>query len=169
MPEARQFGPKLLVSEFAKTIRREQNYRREARNATRFRQNFRGVDILYVPEVEWGYNSKKVLVLEYIEGKKFNDFLASKPTAASKKMIARRINNIYMKMILEDGFFHADPHPGNIIIQKNNVVSLVDFGMVGYIDRDLRSQIVSLLYALAKEDTEKTIAWSGCRIIFCIF
>ncbi|MCK5698706.1 MAG: hypothetical protein KAH93_02580 [Candidatus Aenigmarchaeota archaeon] len=158
MPEARQFGPKLLVSEFAKTIRREQNYRREARNATRFRQNFRGVDILYVPEVEWKYNSRKVLVLEYIEGKRFNDFLDSKPTVASKKMIAKRINNIYMKMILEDGFFHADPHPGNIIIRKDNVVSLVDFGMVGYIDRELRSQIVNLLYALAREDTEKTIA-----------
>ncbi|RLG14137.1 MAG: AarF/ABC1/UbiB kinase family protein [Candidatus Nanohalarchaeota archaeon] len=158
MPEARQFGPKLLVSEFAKTIRREQNYRREARNATRFRQNFKGMDILYVPEVEWEYNSRKVLVLEYIEGKKFNDYLASKPTVASKKTIARRINNSYMKMILEDGFFHADPHPGNIIIQKDNVVCLVDFGMVGYIDRSLRSQIVSLLYALAKEDTEKTIA-----------
>ncbi len=158
MPEARQFGPKLLVSEFAKTIRREQNYRREARNATRFRQNFRGVDILYVPEVEWKYNSRKVLVLEYIEGKRFNDFLDSKPTVASKKMIAKRINNIYMKMILEDGFFHADPHPGNIIIRKDNVVSLVDFGMVGYIDHELRSQIVNLLYALAREDTEKTIA-----------
>ncbi len=158
MPEARQFGPKLLVSEFAKTIRREQNYRREARNATRFRQNFRGVDILYVPEVEWKYNSRKVLVLEYIEGKRFNDFLDSKPTVASKKMIARRINNIYMKMILEDGFFHADPHPGNIIIRKDNVVSLVDFGMVGYIDHELRGQIVNLLYALAREDTEKTIA-----------
>ncbi len=158
MPEARQFGPKLLVSEFAKTIRREQNYRREARNATRFRQNFKGRDIIHVPDVEWDYNSKKVLVLEYIEGKRFNDFLASKPKVASKKVVAARINTIYMKMILEDGFFHADPHPGNIIIQKNDVVSLVDFGMVGYIDRELRGQIVNLLYALAREDTEKTIA-----------
>ncbi len=158
MPEARQFGPKRLVSEFAKTIRREQNYRREARNATRFHQNFKSIDTLYVPEVHWEYNTRKILVLEYVDGKRFNDFLKSKPTVASKKIVARRINNIYMKMILEDGFFHADPHPGNIIIMKNNVVCLVDFGMIGYIDRELRTQIINLLYALAKEDTEKTIA-----------
>ncbi|MEA3343429.1 MAG: AarF/UbiB family protein [archaeon] len=158
IPESKQLEPKLIVSEFAKTIRREQNYRREARNATRFHQNFKDSNILRVPEVQWEFNTKKVLVLEYIEGKRFNDYLKSKPRAASKKVVAKRINSIYMKMILRDGFFHADPHPGNILILKNNMVGLVDYGMTGYIDSDLRTQLINLMYALGKQDVEKTIA-----------
>lgn len=158
IPESKQYSPKLLVSEFAKTIRREQNYRREARNATRFRQNFQGTNLLYIPQVYWEFNTRKVLVLEYIKGKRFNDYLESKPKIASKKTLAKSLNAIYMNMILEHGFFHADPHPGNIIIMNDDVIALVDYGMVGYIDRELRTQLINLLYALAKQDAEKTIA-----------
>ncbi|MFH1127702.1 MAG: AarF/ABC1/UbiB kinase family protein [archaeon] len=157
VPESKQLEPKRIVSEFAKTIRREQNYRREARNATRFRQNFIGDDTFYVPLVYWEYNTKKVLVLEYIDGKRFNDYLRSKPPVENKKVLAKRINDIYMKMILEYGFFHADPHPGNVLIQKDNVVSLVDYGMIGYIDKDFRNMLVNLMHALSRQDTEKTI------------
>ncbi len=157
MPESKQIQPRLIVSEFAKTIRKEQNYRREARNAMRLRQNFSGSDTLYIPEVYWEFITKRVLVLEYMDGIRFNDYLKSKQTPASKKVLAKRINDAYMKMILEDGFFHADPHPGNIIIQKNNVIGLVDFGIIGYIDHEFRKQLVNLLYALGKGDTEKTI------------
>lgn len=153
-PDIRNYHPVGLVEEFAKTIRREQDFFREARNAQKFKRNFQGWDRVYVPEIFWDYSSKRVLTLEYIKGVKVDDFKKLDEMGIDRGEIAREGTKAFMKMIYEDGFFQADPHPGNLIIMEGGVIGFVDFGMMGRVDKKLKERITDLGIAVYKADMD---------------
>lgn len=126
-----------MANDFAFTLKNELDYRREGRNADRFRDNFAGEPHLYIPRVYWEYSSQRVLVLERIHGIKIDDLHALTEAGYDRHRIALHSARVIIKEVLEDGFFHADPHPGNYNVLPGEVIGAMDFGMVGYLrDRD---------------------------------
>lgn len=152
IPDSKIYSPVGLVQQFDRSITTELNFTTEADNAEKFAQNFAGVERVHFPRVYKQASSKHVLTLEYFEGKKLDRAVAE---GASGKSIAKLATGIIIKMIFEDGFFHADPHPGNVIIlppddQPN--VAMIDLGMVGRLSPDLRERTVDLMVAAVRKD-----------------
>jgi len=143
-----------LADEFSASLRAELDYRREGRNADRFRNNFAGEEHLYVPTIYWDYTTRRVLVLERISGIKINNIDALDAAGYNRHRIALHSAHFIIKEVLEDGFFHADPHPGNIIILPNEVIGLMDFGMVGHLSASDRSDLVRLYVVAVQMDVE---------------
>jgi ubiquinone biosynthesis protein len=139
-----------MTNDFAFTLRNELDYRREGRNADRFRENFVHESHLYIPHVYWDYSSQRVLVLERIHGIKIDDLPTLDSAGYDRHRIALYSARIIIKEVLEDGFFHADPHPGNYMVLSEEVIGAMDFGMVGYLrDRDRLDLIRLYLVAVA--------------------
>ena len=155
--EARLLNPVELINEIDKEIKRELNFKTEANNLARFEHNFAGNSELKVPHVYEELCTSKMLVMEFIEGINVTkiDQLASE--GYDLKLIARRCANILFKSSMEHGFFHADPHPGNMFILPNNVICLLDFGMMGTLSSLERTSVTRMIYGLATRD-EKTTA-----------
>lgn len=127
--------PHEFVSEFALTLRTELDYCREGRNADRFRSNFAGDFALYIPEIFWQYSTRRVLVMERIAGLRLDDIAAIDAQNLDRHQIALNASRIILKEILEDGFFHADPHAGNLLVMADGHIGAMDFGMVGQLSR----------------------------------
>ena len=141
--EARIYDPVGLVREFDRSITAELDFTDEAANAERFRRNFEGHEYVAFPRVHKSASSKRVLTTEFFEGRRIKDALAA---GVDGKRLARTAVRIVIKMIFEDGFFHADPHPGNIIIMgpiEEPVIGLIDLGMVGRLSPELRNKTVA--------------------------
>ena len=139
-----------MANDFAFTLRNELDYRREGRNADRFRENFVHESHLYIPHVYWEYSSQRVLVLERIHGIKIDDLPALDSAGYDRHRIALHSARIIIKEVLEDGFFHADAHPGNYNVLPGEVIGAMDFGMVGYLrNRDRLDLIRLYLVAVA--------------------
>jgi len=139
-----------MADDFAFTLRNELDYRREGRNADRFRENFTGEFHLYIPHVYWDFSSQHVLVLERIYGIKIDDIPALDAANYDRHRVALHSARVIIKEVLEDGFFHADPHPGNFNVLPGEVIGAMDFGMVGYLkDRDRLDLIQLYLVAIA--------------------
>jgi ubiquinone biosynthesis protein len=140
-----------IADDFSFTLRNELDFQREGRNADRLRQSFTGErQPLYIPKVYWELSTRQVLVMERIRGIKINDIQALDAAGYDRHKIALNSASSTVKQILEDGFFHADPHSGNYLIQPGNVIGLVDFGKVGYLrDKDRRDLV--RLYIVAIE------------------
>jgi len=134
-----------IAEEFAFTLRGEMDYRREGRNADHFGRNFAHEPYLYIPEVYWDYTTERVLTLERISGIKIDDITALDAAGVDRHQVALNAARIIIKEVLEDGFFHADPHPGNFFVLDGAVIGAMDFGMVGYLSADLREDLVRLL------------------------
>jgi ubiquinone biosynthesis protein len=153
VPETRIYSPVGLVQQFDRSITSELNYVIEADNAERFAQNFEGHPEVRFPKVFRSVSSKHVLTLEYFDGKKIERAVAE---GASGPELARSAVGIVVKMIFDDGFFHADPHPGNIIIlgpPAAPVIGLIDLGMVGRLGPELRDKTVDMLVAAVRKDS----------------
>lgn len=142
-----------LAEEFALTLRSELDYRREGHNADRFRKNFEGEPFIYVPKVYWDYTTRKVLVQEQIFGIKINDIEAIDAAGHDRHQLALNSARFIVKEILEDGFFHADPHPGNIFVMDGGVIGIMDFGTVGHLDPNDRASLVRLYVTAVRLDT----------------
>ena len=139
-----------MADDFAFTLRNELDYRREGCNADRFRENFTGEPHLYIPHVYWDFSSQHVLVLERIHGIKIDDIPALDEAGYDRHRVALHSARVIIKEVLEDGFFHADPHPGNYNVMPSEVIGAMDFGMVGYLrDRDRLELIRLYLVAVA--------------------
>jgi len=140
-----------IADDFSFTLRNELDFQREGRNADRLRQSFASEkQPLYVPKVYWELSTRQVLVMERIRGIKINDIPALDAAGYDRHKIALHSASTTVKQILEDGFFHADPHSGNYLIQPGEVIGLVDFGKVGYLrDKDRRDLV--RLYIVAIE------------------
>ncbi|MEL7591914.1 MAG: AarF/UbiB family protein [Anaerolineaceae bacterium] len=139
-----------MANDFAFTLRNELDYRREGRNADRFRGNFVHESHLYIPNIYWEYSSQRVLVLERIHGIKIDDLPALDEAGYDRHRIALHSARVIIKEVLEDGFFHADAHPGNYNVLPGEVIGAMDFGMVGYLkDRDRIDLIRLYLVAVA--------------------
>lgn len=152
MQEVRLFNPIGIVDEFSKVITKEIDFTCEAHNIDRFRKNFKDSAMVHIPAVFWDCTRSRVITTEEIKGIRLNDYLNQMHTAEEKKAVAANGANAVLQQIFIDGFFHADPHPGNIFILPNNVVAFIDFGMVGRLDEDTKDVIVSLLIAVSMKN-----------------
>ncbi|MEW6201127.1 MAG: AarF/ABC1/UbiB kinase family protein [bacterium] len=152
--QARQFNLVERVEEFNKTIRQEMDYTIEGQHADRFRRNFEGDETIYIPKVLWEHTTRRVLTMEYLHGIPIRDKEKLAAKGCDLVYLNDVIGNAYVKQILIDGFFHADPHFGNIFVMDNQVVGLLDFGMVGVIDPLMRRNMAKYFIALVEQDAE---------------
>ena len=156
-----------LVDEFARSIRKELDYRQEARNAENFHRHFAGHPHVRVPKVYWQYTRPRVLTLEWIDGIQLADLDLVTTTLEERREIAYRITEAWMTMIFRHGFFHGDPHPANILLPTQaGAIGLVDFGAVGTLTDDDMSKLTGLFIDAANENLEqipKRLADLGVR------
>ncbi|MGE5421687.1 MAG: ABC1 kinase family protein [Ignavibacteriales bacterium] len=129
--EARQIGLLGIVEDYAKTLRKELDYDREAKNTERIRKNFATDSHVIIPRVYWDYSSPKVITEEYIEGIKFNDLQAIEARGWDRKKLSKLGTESFLTQIMIHGFFQADPHPGNMLIINEDQMSFIDFGETG--------------------------------------
>jgi ubiquinone biosynthesis protein len=146
-----------IVEEFAATLRAELDFYREGHNADRFRANFADEPYLYIPKVYWEYTTRRVLVMERIRGIKIDDIAALDAAGYDRYRIGLHAARMVIKEVLEDGFFHADPHPGNFFVMPGEVIGAMDFGMVGYLSRRTRTDLVRLYVAAIQLDEEAVV------------
>ena len=147
-----------IVSEFSKRIRDELDFREEARNAAMLRRNFQNEPRVIVPEVVTELVTRRVLVLEYVEGTRIDrlhERLAS--GELNLQRLVETVVDAYIKMMLEDGVFHADPHAGNLLVDTQGRLVLLDFGMVLQVERDTRRRLVETVLAAARQDVDGVI------------
>ena len=150
-------NPVGLVRELAENIKRELDFRIEAVNMRRFAQNFAGTAWVHVPAVysDPGY-TQRVLIMEYVEGIFISDLDRLRREGYDLKRIARHGADIGFRSTLEHGFFHADPHPGNLIIQPGNVICLLDYGMMGTLSNRFRERLGRMIYYIINNDEKRT-------------
>ena len=145
------------LHEFRTTIREEMDYEQEVRNAETFRKNFESWKEVYVPRIFPIYSTRHVIVMEFIDGRKVTDVEALIATGQNPPEVVRLLARTYLKQLLEDGFFHADPHPGNLRVMADGRLAFFDFGMVGRISMELQSKLVSAFFHVVEKDVEKLV------------
>jgi len=140
IPEVRQLDLVGLVHQFARTLRQEMDFSLEAANAERMAMHFKEQEEVVVPKISWDYTSRRVLVMERISGIRITDFERYDLVGAERTKVARICADAYMKMLLEDGCFHADPHPGNLMVLEGGRGAFLDFGQWGNVGSDKEVQ-----------------------------
>jgi len=154
IPETRLYSPVGLVRQFDRAIQEELDFSQEAENASRFARNFESDTTVRFPKVYRAASSKRIITLEYFDGKKLDHAIQD---GASPQRIVKIALNAMVKQIFEDGFFHADPHPGNVIVLGKGdecVLGLIDLGMVGRLSPRLRDLTIDLMVAASRSDYE---------------
>lgn len=149
-----------IAREFEKTLRTELDYTKEGQSAERFRTNFQKLKYVHIPQVYWERSSGRILTTEFIEGIKVNDYVRMDAAGLDRHKAARILANCYLNQFLIDGFFHADPHPGNIFVRNTATglqVVFIDFGMVGEISNELRLQLRGLIFAILSRDVDAIV------------
>lgn len=157
LPELRLYHPVDLVEEFAFTIRREMDFTVEAASAEKIRANFRGLSWVVVPRIYWDLTTSSILVMERVEGVPLDQPQKLDALGVDRRVVAKRLAMAFLKQVLEDGFFHADPHPSNLLVGEKGELVYVDFGMMGYLDRVMRSSIATLLVNIVKRNYDGII------------
>jgi ubiquinone biosynthesis protein len=153
----RVYDPVGLSEEFTFALQSELDFEREGRNADRFRENFKEDNFVYIPKVYWEYTTSIMMVQERIHGIKVSDIETLDAQGYDRDQIALHTAKFVIKEVLEDGFFHADPHPGNIFILPGEILGLMDFGTVGYLDDSDRSKLIRLFTAVVRFDVEAIV------------
>jgi predicted unusual protein kinase regulating ubiquinone biosynthesis (AarF/ABC1/UbiB family) len=143
-----------MLREFHTTVFEEMDYVKEGRNADRFRYNFRTWQVIRVPKIYWSHTSRRVLTLEFIRGTKVTDVEQLRARRISAVKVNRLLVRTYLKQLLEDGFFHADPHPGNLLVMDSGHLAFFDFGMVGRITPKLQSQMIDAFFHVIARDVQ---------------
>ncbi len=141
-----------MLREFHLTIFEEMDYAREGKNADRFRYNFRDWRVVRVPEIYWSHTTSRVLTMEFIRGTKVIDLVELRARRISPVKVNRLLVRSYLKQLLEDGFFHADPHPGNLLVMDSGHLAFFDFGMVGRITPRLQAQMIDAFFHVVGRD-----------------
>jgi len=141
-----------MVSDFEKTIMGELDFTREAENADTFRKNFRADRGIAVPAIKWVHTTGRVLTMEYVEGAGILDLDALDGWGLDCGQLARRLSESLLNQVLRDGFFHADPHPGNIQVKRDGTIVLLDLGMVGTLDERRKEMLAGFFVAVASRD-----------------
>jgi len=186
-PELRSFHPQEVVRQFVQSLRRELDFASECRNAQRIAENFAGyadkdksaevaiskaapeppsaLPIIVIPRVHWQWTGERVCVQEFIDGIPGRKLSAVDQAGLDRKILARRGAHAVLKMIVEDGFFHADPHPGNVFYLPGNRIAFIDFGMVGRLTEERRDQLIRLLLGLVEHEPARVadvlLDWTG--------
>jgi predicted unusual protein kinase regulating ubiquinone biosynthesis (AarF/ABC1/UbiB family) len=141
-----------MLREFNETIHEEMDYAAEGKNAERFRESFKNWDNVHVPKIYWNATTKKVLTMEFIHGTKVTDLEELQNKSISPEKVNRLLIRTYLKQLLEDGFFHADPHPGNLLVMPDGRLAFFDFGMVGRITPELQSKMIDAFFNVVGKD-----------------
>ena len=151
------YGVRSLAQEFADTLRAEQNYEQEGHNIDRYREIFAGEEHVHIPEVYWETTTRRVLTMERIQGIKITDVDALDAAGLDRETIASRNIAILLQAVLQEGFFHADPHAGNFMVLPNEVIAMMDFGIMGHLDHAQRLGLVQFFVGLFSGDTERVV------------
>ncbi|MBS1789264.1 MAG: phosphotransferase [Acidobacteria bacterium] len=144
-----------LMQEFALTLRAELDYIREGQNADRFAANFTADKTVHIPQVHWDTTTSRILTQERIHGVKVSELSALDEFGVNRTELAERGTQAILKMIFEDGFFHADLHPGNFFVEPDGRFGLVDFGMVGVVDERTQDYLANLILGLTRQDYDR--------------
>jgi predicted unusual protein kinase regulating ubiquinone biosynthesis (AarF/ABC1/UbiB family) len=146
-----------IYEECCRILWEEIEYLTEGRNADTFRRNFRDYDWVKVPRIYWRYTSPRVLTLEYAPGIKISHYEALEAAGLDRKLLARQGAEAYLHQLLNNGFFHADPHPGNIAVSAEGALIFYDFGMMGQIKTGVREQLMKTLFGIAQKDSTQVV------------
>jgi ubiquinone biosynthesis protein len=157
IPESAFFNPIGIVEEFSKTVKKELDFVQEARNCSRFKLNFKNIPDVYIPKIFPEFTTDKVIIMEKIEGVRIDDLEGIRKLGLDHRNLAKIGVDAYFKMVLEDGFFHADPHPGNIFATPEGKIGFMDFGIVGRISPELRETLANTFMALINKDFDGLI------------
>ena len=141
-----------MLSEFDSTIAEEMDYAAEGKNAERFRESFKNWSNIHVPKIYWNATTSKVLTMEFIHGVKVTDIEEQERQNISPAKVNRLLIKTYLKQLLEDGFFHADPHPGNLLVMPDGRLAFFDFGMVGRITPQLQANMIDAFFHVVSKD-----------------
>jgi len=167
IPDAHRYQPVMMLAQFRRSLRRELDLLMEAHNIERFRTNFADDESVHIPKVYWDYTNEILNVQEELIGIPGTRLGEVRAAGMDLPVLAARGADAVLKMILVHGYFHADPHPGNVIYLSGNRVGMIDFGMVGRLTEYRRNQMVNLLDALARKDEEGMLAvvleWTESR------
>ncbi len=147
-----------IYDECCKILYEEIDYLNEGRNADTFRRNFRSEDWVMVPRVYWRYASPRVLTLEYLPGIKISHYEALEAAGLDRSRLAELGARAYLIQLLNDGFFHADPHPGNIAVDPNGSLIFYDFGMMGQVKLVTREKLLETFFGVAQKDADRVVA-----------
>jgi predicted unusual protein kinase regulating ubiquinone biosynthesis (AarF/ABC1/UbiB family) len=143
-----------MLREFYATIFDEMDYAKEGRNTDRFRNHFRSWKVIRVPKIYWSHTTSRVLTMTFIRGTKVIDVEGLRARRISPVKVNRLLVRCYLKQLLEDGFFHADPHPGNLLVMDSGHLAFFDFGMVGRITNTLQSQMIDAFFHVVSQDVQ---------------
>ena len=162
--EMAQFRPKEIASQFARSLRQELDLANECRNAERVAANFADDPFITIPTIYWQWTAERLNVQQLVDGVPGTDLDAVDAAGLDRKLLAARGANAVLKMILEDRFFHADPHPGNVFYLPGNAIVFIDFGMTGYLSEPRARQLTDLLGGIIEHNTDHVLdvlmAWS---------
>jgi predicted unusual protein kinase regulating ubiquinone biosynthesis (AarF/ABC1/UbiB family) len=147
-----------IYEECRRTLWEEVDYLNEGRNADTFRRNFRDMPQIAVPKVYWRYTSPRLLTLEYLPGIKISDYEALSAAGLDRKALARLGAEAYLRQLLKDGFFHADPHPGNIAVKPDGTLIFYDFGMMGRLRPGIKEKLADMLAAVVAKNADQVVA-----------
>jgi ubiquinone biosynthesis protein len=153
IPDSRVYNPTGMVKDFSTQIRKELDFVRDGRNADRLRMNMSGLEGIKVPRIYWENSSRRLLVMEFIEGCRVDHVEEIRAMGVDPALIADRGFNAYLTQIFEEGFFHGDPHPGNLLVTKDGELVFLDFGIVGIIRTERRFNFIRLLKAMVDHDS----------------
>ena len=146
-----------IYEECCRILWEEIDYLNEGRNADTFRRNFRGRDWVKVPRIYWRYTSSRVLTLEYLPGIKISQYEALEAAGLDRKLLARQGAEAYLHQLLDNGFFHADPHPGNLAVSANGALIFYDFGMMGRIKSNIREGLMDTMFGIAAKNGDRVV------------
>ncbi|NLU49184.1 MAG: AarF/ABC1/UbiB kinase family protein [Syntrophomonadaceae bacterium] len=156
---ARRVDVEAIYREFADTVQAELDYINEGHNAETIARNSAGDADLIIPGIYWEYTTRRVLTMEFEEGIKITDYAGLERAGVSRKAVARKLVQTYVKQVLVDGFFHADPHPGNLFVTPSGRLVVLDFGMVGTIPPPLRETLVKMALAMVKREHLQVVSY----------
>jgi len=155
--ELRPYRPRMLVEEFAQSIRHEMDFVNEASATSRFYEAFKDDPNIRTPQVRWDLTGTNVLTLEYMDGLHLREAIESQNGQCNRTRLARNLSECFLRQYFELGLFHADPHPGNLLIRPPDGVTLFDFGMVGQIDDDMVGRLVFGIFAMVNKEIDVII------------
>lgn len=157
VPESRFFNPVGIIEEFGRTVTKELDFIVEARNGMRLKNDLKGSPDIYIPNIYEDYVTGKILVMELIQGSRIDDINAIDQSGLDKVRLSKILIDTYFKQILENGFFHADPHPGNILVRQDGIVCFLDFGIVGRVSEELKEIMANTFLAIIEKDFDGLI------------
>lgn len=154
---AREYQLLDIIDEFSKSLLKELDYNIEARNTDKMKSLLENQSEFYVPKIHWEFSTRKILTMEFLHGIKINQSAILEEKGYSCHLIAERFAKGIFQQIFVNGYFHGDPHPGNILVLPENTIAFLDFGMIGYLNAELKNGLASILIGLKRNDTDELL------------